>query len=179
MTSPVDASIALQSAVGEYFSGERSEMLLILTGSVLFIGLAVWLWMASRAGFALGFVVTVLAAAVLLSATATSLLIRDKGLATALLQGIGSPQQAAVVATERERIQGVVSKYRYYRGGAAVFAALSLLGLGLSHRGWVHGVAAGLLLLVVAQVLIDHFSEQRARLYLTRLSETTVASDSE
>lgn len=152
-------------------------MLLILAGSAVFTSLAAWLWLSSRSDFALAFVVTVLAAAALLSATGASLLVRDKGLSTALRQGIGSPQQASVGSTERERIQGVISKYRYYRYGAAVFAALSLLGLLFSHRGWVHGSAAGLLLLVVAQVLIDHFSEQRARLYLTRLSATTVTSD--
>ena len=36
-------------------------------------------------------------------------------------------------------------------------------------RGWVHGVVTGLLLLVVAQVVIDHFSEQRATQYLAAL----------
>lgn len=176
MIPSAEVSISLQSAMGEYFDGERREMFFIFTGSLVLAGLAAWLWMSSRSGFALGFVVTVLLAATLLSATAASLLIRDKALSSALGQGFGSPQQALVVSAERSRIQAVVSKYRYYRYGAAAFVALSLLGLLLTHRNWVHGAAAGLLMLVVAQILIDHFSEQRARIYLAQLSAIAVAS---
>lgn len=164
------ASTSLPLAVREYFSGEHSEMLFIIAGSVLFASLAAWLWLSTRSGFTMAFMVTVLACAALLSSTAVALLVRDAQLSRSLEQGIGSPQHAVVVSGERARIEAVVSKYRYYRYGAAAFAAVSLLGLLLTHRSWVHGAAAGLLLLVVAQVLIDHFSEQRARLYLTRLS---------
>lgn len=101
---------------------------------------------------------------------ATSLLVRDKALSSTLIQGVNSPHCGQIVAEEVARIETVVSKYSYYRYGAAVLAALSVLGLILTRRDWVHGVAAGLLLVVVAQVVIDHFSEQRARLYLSRLS---------
>lgn len=165
-----EASTSLQLAVREYFSGEHSEMLFILAGSVLFASLAAWLWLSTRSGFTIAFMVTVLASAALLSSTAASLLVRDAQLSRSLEKGIGSSHHAVVVSGERARIEAVVSKYRYYRYGAAAFAAVSLLGLLLTHRSWVHGAAAGLLLLVVAQVLIDHFSEHRARRYLTHLS---------
>lgn len=168
--NPIDASVPLLTAVRDYFSGEQREMFLIFAGSVVLTTLAVWLWMVTRSGFSVAFMVTVLSAAVLLSATAASLLVRDKAHSSSLSQGIVSPQKAEVVSNERERIEAVISKYRYYRYGAAVFAALSVVGLLLTSRGWVHGLAAGLLLLVVAQVFIDHFSEQRARRYLVQLS---------
>jgi len=165
-----DASTSLQLAVREYFSGEHSEMIFILAGSVLFASLAVWLWLSTRSGFTIAFMVIVLASAALLSSTAALLLVRDAQLSRSLEKGIGSSQHAVVVSAERARIEAVVSKYRYYRNGTAALAAVSLLGLLLTHRSWVHGAAAGLLLLVVAQVVIDHFSEHRARLYLTCLS---------
>jgi hypothetical protein len=115
MADPVPAlhpEVLVQSAVIDYFSGERQEMLLILGGSLLVAALALWLWVATRTGFAAAFAITVLAAAI---------------------------------------------------------ALLALLGLVLSGRGWIHGVAAGLLMLVVAQVLIDHYSEHRAADYLRKL----------
>lgn len=170
MMIPTNVQTSLQLAISEYFGGEYSEMLLILAGSALFAALATWLWLATRSGFAIGFGATVLVAVVLLAGMATSLLVRDKGLSSSLIQGISSPHGSQIVADEVARIETVVSKYRYYRYGAAVLATLSVLGLIATGRGWVHGVAAGLLLVVVAQVFIDHFSEQRARLYLTRLS---------
>lgn len=171
--TPADASASMQLAVSEYFGGEFNEMLFILAGSALLVGLATWLWFATRSGFAKAFGTTVLLAAALFSATAVSLMVRDKGLSNSLVQVANSPHRGQVVEQELKRIDTVVSKYRYYRYGAAVLAALSVIGMLLTHRGWVHGIAAGLLLVVVAQVFIDHFSEQRARHYFSRLSAAT------
>lgn len=162
----------MHQAVSEYFGGEFNEMLFILAGSALLVGLAAWLWFATRSGFAMAFGTTVMVAAVLFSATAVSLMVRDKELSSSLLQVASSPNRGEAVTQELKRIDTVVSKYRYYRYVAAVLAALSVMGLLLIHRGWVHGIAAGLLLVVVAQVFIDHFSEQRARQYRSRLSAT-------
>ena len=71
---PADASAAMQLAVSEYFGGEFYEMLFILAGSALLVGLAAWLWLATRSGFAMAFGTTVLVAAALFSATAVSLM---------------------------------------------------------------------------------------------------------
>ena len=46
----------------------------------------------------------------------------------------------------------------------------ALLILALSRQPWLHGAAAGMLLLVVAQVVIDRYSENRATSYLAQLS---------
>lgn len=171
--TPTEASTSLQLAIHEYFNGEFYEMLFILAGSALFTGLATWLWLATRSGFAMAFGTTVLVAAALFSAAAVSLMVRDKDLSNSLVQAASSPHRGQAMAQELKRIDTVVSKYRYYRYGAAVLAALSGMGLLLTHRAWVHGIAAGLLLVVVAQVFIDHFSEQRARQYLSRFSAAT------
>ena len=167
--NPTETFAPLQSLIREYFNGEYNEMMLIFAGSAALTCIAVWLWVGTRSGFALGFFVTVLATAMLLCGTAASLLVRDKGLVEELTLSIGKPQQSQVLAKERARIEVVLSKYRYYRYSAAVLAALSVLGLLLTSRGWVHGVVTGLLLLVVAQIVIDHFSEQRATQYLAAL----------
>lgn len=167
--NPTETFEPQQSLIREYFKGECHEMLLIFAGSAALICIAVWLWVATHSDFAVRLGITVLATAMLLCGTAASLIVRDKGLVEELTLSIGKPQQRQVLANERARIEVVVSKYWYYRYSAAVLAALSVLGLMLTSRGWVHGVVTGLLLLVVAQVVIDHFSEQRAIQYLAAL----------
>lgn len=165
---PAEMSAQIQATVLDYFAGERQEMSLILGGSLLLSALALWLWTATCTGFAAVLAITVIVTAILFSATALSLFVRDRGLSASLLQTAGLHQADRLVA-ERGRIVVVVSKYPYYRYTSGVIAFIALLGLTLSSRGWVHGLAAGLLLLVVAQVLIDHYSEQRAATYLKRL----------
>lgn len=174
--SASDVTTTLQAAVNSYFAGERYEGVLIIAGSVLAAVLAAWLWAATRSSFAVSFGATVVLSGALLSATAGSLLVRDKPMASNFLQGIASPQRATVTATEHERVSVILSKYRYYRYGAAILAVLSILGLLLSDRAWVHGISAGLLLLVVAQILIDHYSEHRARIYHQQLSSAHASS---
>lgn len=160
----------IQAAVLDYFAGERREMLLILGGSLLVTALTLWLWMVTRTGFAAAFAITVVAAAILFSGTAVSLLVRDKALSNTVMKATGPEIQAATLAAERVRIAVVLSKYPYYRYAAAGIALVALLGLMLSSHGWIHGVAAGLFILVVAQVLIDHYSERRGASYLESLT---------
>jgi len=165
-----DLTTSLQAAVRSYFAGERHEGVLIIAGTFLVAAFAVWLWAATRSSFALSFSATVVISGALLAATAGSLLVRDKPLAASVLQGIASTDRSTVTAAEHERVGVILSKYRYYRNGATMLAALGILGLLLSDRAWVHGISAGLLLLVVAQILIDHYSERRARIYHEHLS---------
>ena len=149
------------------------EIWLTLSGALLVSVLALWLWITTRTGFATAFAITAVAATVLLSGAAASLLVRGNGLSTTIVQVLGTEQQEASLATERKRISVVRSKYPYYRYASCVIALIALLGLALSNRAWIHGFAAGLLLLVVAQTVIDHYSEQRAEHYFERLSMST------
>lgn len=160
----------LQSAVLAYFAGERQELWLTLGLSLLVSVLVTCLWLSTRTGFAAALALTTVVTTGLLAGGAASLLNRDSGLASSIVQALGTDQQAARMATERERMSVVRSKYRYYRIGALALGLAALLCLALSHRGWVHGLAVGLLLLVVAQTLIDHHSEQRADRYFSQLS---------
>jgi hypothetical protein len=95
MLSTLDTA-ALQAAVADYFAGERLEMSLILAGSALFTGLAAWLWVSSRSGVAAAFVITVIAIAPLLSATAGSLLGSRQGSGRRTGSGLRRPEAARV-----------------------------------------------------------------------------------
>lgn len=163
-------TLHLQAAVLDYFSGERHAMLLILVGAFLMAALAVWMWAATRSSFAIGFSGMVLAVSILLSGMAGGLRVRDRTLSRDIVEGIQSADQTATLKIERQRISTVIGKYAVYRRAVAIVAMLGLLALLLSDRSWVHGVAAGLLTLVIAQVLVDHYSQERAEAYLMAMS---------
>jgi hypothetical protein len=162
----------------EYFSGERSEMFAMLAGAILFSAGALWLFLAARTSFALAFMATVFLFASLMSAGTVSLLIRDAKTPVVLSRAFSSAQQASSIADEEERIRVVISKYKYYRYGAAVIGLIAITGLLTLNKGSVHGVAAGLLLLVPAQTIIDHFSERRAHTYLEQLNHSSASGRS-
>ena len=79
---------------------------------------------------------------------------------------------STIVQQEQSRVFAVIDKYPRYRWAAGVFGLAALSILALSRQPWSHGVAAGLLLLVVAQVIIDHYSERRARAYLDEITSS-------
>ena len=162
-----DATLLVDTS-RDYFLGERSEMFAILIGAMLAVALALGTYLRLRDSFAIGFAVTVVVAALLLAGMAASLLQRDGGMLTALTQEAESG--AAQVVRERElaRISVVINNYPTYHRVAMVLGVLALL-LAVFFGAGARGVATGLLLLVAAQLVIDHYSESRARLYESRL----------
>ena len=167
-----DALSELAPSVLDYFRGERHETLLILGTSAIMAIAVVAFFQFSRDGFAKGLMITVLACAVLLSATAISLLIRDTKLSQSIASGLSTRSASTIVQQEQSRVFAVIDKYPRYRWAAGVFGLAALSILALSRQPWSHGVAAGLLLLVVAQVIIDHYSERRARAYLDEITSS-------
>ncbi len=153
------------TAVEAYFTGERQEGLAILAFSIGIVLVAVGLYVVGRDGFSRGFGAVALALAILLSSTVVSLMRRDAPHQAALVAGLRGEAAGKVVAEEASRIDDVIRKYPYYRGGALVFGVLALAAVAFSRRDWVHGAAAGLLVLVIAQIMIDHYSEARATRY--------------
>lgn len=157
--------------VTEYFRGERGEMIAILTAATAVVVVAAAFWWRQRDGFATGFAVTVVLAALLLGGTAAGLLMRDGRTAPRLVAEVSAPATAtAAVTAENDRVDRIIRTYPLYRYGAAALAALAVGCLLLIAGGWTHGIAAALLLVVAAQVTIDQYSEARARLYAARLS---------
>lgn len=159
----------LFAAIRDYFRGERQEMLAILIGTLILAVAASALYVVVRDGFAKGFAVTVLLAAVALSSTAVSLLRRDPGLQTALDTAVRSPSIDMAVAAEAARVAEILRRYPYYRAGALVIGLIALAAVAITGRAWVHGAAAGVMILVASQLAIDHYSQQRAAGYATHL----------
>lgn len=85
----------LQSAVLAYFAGERQELWLTLGLSLLVSVLVTCLWLSSRTGFAAALALTTVVTTGLLAGGAASLLNRDSGLASSIVQSLGTDQQAA------------------------------------------------------------------------------------
>jgi hypothetical protein len=171
MTSQ-ETSLAL-SAVHSYFDGERHEELAMLLGSVLVIAATALLIFHLRDGFTRGLFAVVLLFGMVFGAGAISLLMRDAGLRNHLataLAAVPNPSTArTALADEKARIAVVLSKFSAYRFVAASLAALAIAGVLFFAGGWVHGAAAGLLLVAASQAVIDHCSEARASSYLERL----------
>jgi hypothetical protein len=160
---------ALTGAIGAYFEGERQEMLAILAFSSGLVLVAGALHLAARDGFSRGFGVAALLLAVILSATAISLLRRDPPHRATLVAGLRGGEARAVVAGEASRMAEVIRRYPRYRLAALGLGAVALAAAASSRRGGVNGAAAGVLLLVLAQLTIDHYSEARAKRYAGEL----------
>ena len=167
-----DVVVAIQA----YFRGERQEMYAILAFSLGLVLVAGLLHAAARDGFSRGFGVASLVLALLLSSTAVSLLVRDpphEARLVAAAQGAGAQ---VALTDEASRIAEVIRKYPLYRNAALVLGLLALVAVVAVRRGAVVGAAAGILLLVVAQWTIDHYSEARARRYAARLDEALLST---
>ncbi len=159
----------LTAAVQTYFSGERHEGYAVLAFSAGLVIVAAGLHAAGREGFSGGFGVAALLLAALLSSTVISLMRRDAPHEATLVAGLRGRDANAALATEARRMAVVIRKYPYYRIAALSLGVLALAAVALSRRHWVNGAAAGVLLLVVAQVVIDHYSESRATRYAGQL----------
>lgn len=160
----------LAPSILDYFRGERRETLSILVMSAIMAVAVVAFFRFSRDAFSKGLMITVLSCAALLSATAISLLVRDSKLSQSITSGLSTSSATTIVQREQSRMVAVIDNYPRYRWAAGAFGLAALAILALSCQPWSHGVAAGLLLLVVAQVIIDHYSERRARTYLDEIA---------
>jgi hypothetical protein len=166
------SSAALQTLPGTisaYFAGERTEMIIILAVSTVLTLAALWLALSSRNPFGWSLFVTVLLSALMLGGMAVGLLVRDKDTPQRLVQQLQSSTAQDSLQAETARMVTVVKAYPSYRLIAGVVGLIALLGLVFIKREWAQGVAAGLLLLLVAQILIDAYSEPRAVAYLEQL----------
>lgn len=166
---------ALITAVQAYFAGERHEALAVLGFLVALVLVAGSLHAVGRDGFSRGFGIVALLLAILMSPMVVSLMRRDARHQATLVAGLRSGDASAVVPAEVGRMAEVIRKYPYYRFSALGLGALALAAAALSRRGWVNGAAAGVLVLVVAQFMIDHYSEARAVRYQGELKAAVSA----
>ncbi len=160
---------ALTTAIRDYFAGERAEMWTVLAGSAVVLALSIAHMAIARDAFARGLGVVVVLGVVLLTSTAIGLLVRDPGIESALVSAVAGDRGDVAVAAERARIDVVISKYPLYRYAALGLSLLALIAVASTRRPMVNGVAAGVLLLTVTLLIVDHHSEQRARGYAEQL----------
>lgn len=151
--------------IHRYFQAERHEMLTILAGAFIFTAASAALFAVARDSFSKPLLVTVAVIAVLLSGIALSLLHRDANAAAELSAAMASDQGVGALDAELARVAVVLSKYDGYRYFVSALGLVALAAFALTKKPWAHAIAVGLLLLVVAQVVIDHYSEHRAHRY--------------
>lgn len=160
----------LKTSIGEYFAGERREMIIIVVTFIVITSYAVILLWQARSGFMVAFATIVAVCGGVSSVGAISLIARDRVISANLERQLSDGRGESEIITERARIGTVLTMYPVYRRIAALLVLLALSGLLFSRAGWVHGISAAILILIAGQTLVDHFSEQRALLYSARIS---------
>lgn len=164
------ASSGVRTAVLDYFAGERSEMGIAIAVFFAVAALAIWRFVAVRTGFAMAFMTTLVLVGEVMAAGLALLMIRDHTLSRRLIHSLSTEGYATAIEREATRVRVVLTKFRYYRLVSAILALIALVALTLSGREWMQGVAAGLLTIVASQLIIDHYSQLRARDYLKKLT---------
>ena len=166
----------MSQSIDRYFNGEHSEMIIILSVATIFIIAAALLFKTGEP-FARGVSYPILLTALLFTSVALPLLVRDASKRTDLKAQLErSPD--SVKEIETDRIQKVIKAYPYYRYAylAAILAALTLFVF--FKPAFYQGLAAGLLIFATKGYAIDHYSETRARLYLSSLQASKAESKS-
>ncbi|RLA50979.1 MAG: hypothetical protein DRR42_11640 [Gammaproteobacteria bacterium] len=159
-------------AIESYFSSEAAEMYCILSGSALLALCSLLLWFKFSDQFSVALAITLVLIALLLAATGISLLIRDRQNHQGLTETLNAGDLKAteqVLGIERVRMQKVADNYQNLR---YTFSALALAGallIAFTHHHITHAIAIGLLIFALSGLVIDRYSEVRARLYLGNL----------
>lgn len=160
---------SIQPAINAYFLGERTEMISIIAGSVIVSTCIVLLNRRYQHNLIRALSWSVLFSGLLLSVTAISLLFRDAELRNTLLFGLSTSHSIELLTTELQRINRVVEKYRIYQCVSACIIVSSIFAIFFSKYSNMRGISIGLILLSIAQLAIDHYSENRAIQYQSQL----------
>ncbi len=160
---------AVAAAIRAYFAGERAEMWILLAGCAVALALSIAHMLLARDAFARGLGIAVVIGVLILASTAIGLLRRDPGIESPLVAALATERRVDALTAERARIDVVISKYPVYRYAALALSLLALIAVAVTRRPMINGVAAGVLLLTVTLLIVDHHSEQRARGYAAAL----------
>jgi hypothetical protein len=156
--------------MAEYFRGERYEAwILAMSAMALALAGVALLW-AVRDTFAFGLAPMLMVGALILATTAGTILIRDPGLQASLAADIANPTtKMATMLNEQQRISRVLSDFRLYTKSFLGLGVLAIALLLVVQAPIVRGIAAGLLVMMAAQSIIDHYGDTRAKIYAARL----------
>jgi len=162
-----------EQVIRTYFSGEKSEAVLILLAGGICLVAAVWLWFWIREPFARGLAATLLLTAALGLGVGGSVYFRTDHQVKQLLE-LQRTDQARFAAEEGTRIHAVVKSFGQYRIGYAVAVILALAFVFLIGKPLFQGLAVGLLILAALGLTIDFYAEERAAHYLHALESAGV-----
>lgn len=164
-----------RAAVTEYFQGERSEMMALVVFSAASVGVSIALFAMTKDRFAKGLASVLLAMAVVFLSVAVPLLSRDARQRQEVVHHMTAGDAEPMVARESARMSDVIGRYAYYRYGyAAMLVAAAIIALGM-RSSLVNGIAVGLVVFAATGLVVDHYSEERARVYQTRLASEAIA----
>ena len=129
---------------------------------------AIGLW-STRDVFARPLAIVLVACALVSCAVSIPLLLRDGPHKDRLLERIGKGETVNVVQEETARMETVARNYPYYRYlYAAVILAVAVMML-FFRTATTLGVSVGLLVFAATGLVVDHYSETRAEIYLSQL----------
>jgi hypothetical protein len=164
-----------RAAVTEYFQGERTEMMALVVFSAASVGVSIALFAVTRDRFAKGLASVLLAMAVVFMSVAVPLLSRDTLHRQEMVQRMTALDAEPTVARENARMSDVIGRYAYYRYCyAAMLVAAAIIAVG-TRSSLANGIAVGLLVFAATGLVVDHYSEERARVYRTRLASEAIA----
>jgi hypothetical protein len=157
-------------SMAEYFRGERSEAWTLAACALgLALAGATFLWIV-RDAFAVGLGPMLLLGALILATTSGTILIRDPGLHGSLMADLANPTaKVATMVNEQARIARVLADFQLYTRGLLGLGVLAIALLVFVQAPIVRGIAAGLLVMLTAQSIIDHYGDTRAKVYAEQL----------
>jgi hypothetical protein len=176
---------SLHVAMETYYRGERNKVLLIVAGSALAAAAAVAFYTAgvahfARGGFytgaagelARGFAIGVGGAILPVSLLAVFRWWRASVLARRARLALDTPDGRRAVDAEARRVAGVVVRSLRRQSAALAFGMTAIATAAVLGHPFAVGVAASVLLLVVAEQVLDHYTEERAARYARALGAT-------
>lgn len=164
----------IKLAIETYFAGEAAEAYIVIAGYLLVLVCAGLLWFRFSDRFSIALSITLAILTIGMSGGFIYLLIRDSANRQNLVQLVDShqvkPETRQALEKEKNRMQKVADGYLNLRRLFAAFALLGTLLILFTGNDISHAVAVGLLLFALSGVVIDHYSEERATIYLEKLN---------
>jgi hypothetical protein len=154
-----------------YFRGERIESLAFIVPAALGMLTLAWVGLRIERGpFGIGFGIPLLVFGLVALSTGLAVGLRTPA-QVAALEAAHAESPAAMLATERPRMERVNANWPLYLAAWVSCVVIGCLLRFLVPREWAHGVGPALVLVGALGLTIDGFAERRARVYTAALSQ--------
>jgi hypothetical protein len=170
----------IKLAIETYFTGEAAEAYIVIGGYIFIVLCAGLLWFKFSDRFSITLSITTLVLALFMSSGFGYLLIRDSVNRQNLVQLVESQDTEEVSQTlqkEKDRMQTVADGYLNLRRMFAVSALVGAILIIFTHNSVSHAIAVGMMFFAMSGAIIDHYSEERASIYLEKLNSQLQISE--